>query len=516
METSMSEELQNNKRVVRNTLFLYMRMLLGMLISLYTSRVTLATLGIVDYGVYNVVGGVVTMFSFMNASMASSTQRFLTFGLGKGDLSQLSKLFAASLNIHIILALFVALLGETIGLWFLNTKLVIPADRLFASNIVYQLSIVMAVMTIIQVPFDGAIIAHEKMDIFAYFSLLDVVLKLVVVFILIVVDWDKMILLAVLSTLVVLLMTTLYKIYCSRHFQEVGFRLFYDKPLYLQLVSFAGWNLFGAGAVISKDQGVNMLLNIFFGPVINAARTVAYQVSGTISGFMYNFQSAINPQVIKYYASSERDSMERLVYRGSKLSFLLTFFIGFPAVLNIDFILNLWLVDAPRYANIFILFLLIESMIFGVFGSPMSNALQATGNIKKPQIVVSSITMAIVPISYIFLKLGGTPQLVFIISIFITLFSGVARYLFCVHQVGFHVKLFFSMVIKRVFFILIVSIPVPILTKYFYAASSWHDFLIVLITTLIFSIIAIYTVGLEKGEKKYIKKVLNDKVKKWM
>lgn len=512
----MLEESQNNKRIAKNTLFLYMRMLLSMLISLYTSRVTLAMLGIVDYGVYNVVGGVISMFAFLNSSMASSTQRFLTFSLGKGDLPQLKKVFAASLNIHIILALFVALLGETIGLWFLNTKLVIPPDRLFAANIVYQLTILMSVMSIIQVPFDGAIIAHEKMDVFAYFSLLDITLKLIVVFILMAVSWDKMILLAILNTLVVLLMTTLYKIYCSRHFKEVRFHVFYDKPLYKQLVSFAGWNLFGAGAVISKDQGLNMLLNMFFGPVINAARTVAYQVSSAVSGFMFNFQSAINPQVVKYYASNERDSMERLVYRGSKLSFLLTFFIGFPAALNIDFILNLWLVDVPKYANIFIILLLIDNIIFGIFGSPMSNALQATGNIRRFQVVVSCIIMAILPISYVFLKLGCDPQFVFIISIFITFFSGVARYSFCVYQVGFHIKLFFSMVVKRVFLILLVSMPVPLMVKHFYAASTWHDFLIVLMVTLIISLIAIYAVGLEKGEKLYVRKILSDRIRRWM
>ena len=259
-----------------------------------------------------------------------------------------------------------------------------------------------------------------------------------------------------------------------------------------------------------------MLLNMFFGPVINAARTVAYQVSSAVSGFMFNFQSAINPQVVKYYASNERDSMERLVYRGSKLSFLLTFFIGFPAALNIDFILNLWLVDVPKYANIFIILLLIDNIIFGIFGSPMSNALQATGNIRRFQVVVSCIIMAILPISYVFLKLGCDPKFVFIISIFITFFSGVARYSFCVYQVGFHIKLFFSMVVKRVFLILLVSMPVPLMVKHFYAASTWHDFSIVLMATLIISLIAIYAVGLEKGEKLYVKKILSDRIRKWM
>lgn len=319
-------ESQNNKRIAKNTLFLYMRMLLTMVISLYTSRVTLATLGVVDYGIYNVVGGVISMFAFLNSSLSSSTQRFLTFSLGQGDFKQLKKVFTASLNIHIILSVLIVLLGETLGLWFLNNKLVIPADRVFAANMVYQLTIFMSLISIIQVPFDGTIIAHEKMDIFAYFSLLDIILKLAVVFILMIVDWDKMILLAILYSLVVLFRFILYVVYCKRHFIEIGLRFFYNKLLYKQLVSFAGWNLFGAVAVLSKDQGLNILLNLFFGPIVNAARTVSYQVSSAIANFMINFQTAINPQVVKYYASNELDNMERLVYRGSKLSFILTFF----------------------------------------------------------------------------------------------------------------------------------------------------------------------------------------------
>ena len=509
-------ESQNNKRIAKNTLFLYMRMLLTMVISLYTSRVTLATLGVVDYGIYNVVGGVISMFAFLNSSLSSSTQRFLTFSLGQGDFIQLKKVFTASLNIHIILSLLIVLLGETLGLWFLNNKLVIPTDRVFAANMVYQLTIFMSLINIIQVPFDGTIIAHEKMEIFAYFSLLDIILKLAVVFILMIVDWDKMILLAILYSLVVLFRFILYVVYCKRHFIEIGLRFFYKKTLYKQLVSFAGWNLFGAVAVLSKDQGLNILLNLFFGPIVNAARTVSYQVSSAIANFMINFQTAINPQVVKYYASNELNDMERLVYRGSKLSFILTFFLGFPAALNIDFLLDIWLVKAPNNANIFIILLLIDNMIWSIFGSPMANSLQATGNIKKYQIIVGCIVISILPISYLALKLGCEPQMVFVIGIFITLISGVMRYKLCVSQVGFHVRLFLKMVVKRVVYILLFSMPIPLVVKYFYNASTWHDFLIVLLTTLIISAVVIYTVGLEKEEKLYVRSVLNDRFKRWI
>jgi len=487
-------ESQNNKRIAKNTLFLYMRMLLTMVISLYTSRVTLATLGVVDYGIYNVVGGVISMFAFLNSSLSSSTQRFLTFSLGQGDFIQLKKVFTASLNIHIILSVLIVLLGETLGLWFLNNKLVIPADRVFAANMVYQLTIFMSLISIIQVPFDGTIIAHEKM----------------------IVDWDKMILLAILYSLVVLFRFILYVVYCKRHFIEIGFRFFYNKLLYKQLVSFAGWNLFGAVAVLSKDQGLNILLNLFFGPIVNAARTVSYQVSSAIANFMINFQTAINPQVVKYYASNELDNMERLVYRGSKLSFILTFFLGFPAALNIDFLLDIWLVKAPNNANIFIILLLIDNMIWSIFGSPMANSLQATGNIKKYQIIVGCIVISILPISYFALKLGCEPQMVFVIGIFITLISGVMRYKLCVSQVGFHVRLFLKMVVKRVVYILLLSMPIPLVVKHFYSASTWHDFLIILLTTLIISAVVIYTVGLEKEEKLYVRSVLNDRFKRWI
>lgn len=293
----------NNKRVAKNTLFLYFRMILIMLVTLYTSRVILAQLGIRDYGIYNVVGGVVTMFAFLNNCMTSSTQRFMTFELGCGDMQRLKNVFAASLNIHLAIAVTIVLLAETIGLWFLNTKLVIPAERLLAANWVYQFAILSFCVNIVQVPYNAVLIAHEKMSVYAYISIIEVFLKLGIVYLLTISPFDKLIAYGILLFTVQLLIRCIYQVYCRKHYEESRFRLFWNRELYCQMSGFAGWNLFGSIAWLLRDQGVNIILNMFFGPVINAARGVATQVSGAVMNFISNFQVALNPQITKNYAN---------------------------------------------------------------------------------------------------------------------------------------------------------------------------------------------------------------------
>ena len=336
-------EFSTNKRVAKNTLFLYFRMILIMLVTLYTSRVVLAELGIKDYGIYNVVGGVVMMFSFLNNCMSSATQRFMTFELGKGDMQKLRNVFAASLNIHIFIALIIVILAETIGLWFVNEKLVISHDRIFAANWVYQFSILTFCVNIIQVPYNAVLIAHEKMSIYAYISILEVLLKLGIVYLLAIVSSDKLIVYGMLVFIVQLIIRCIYQAYCKRHYEESKFKLFWNKYLYKQMSSFAGWNLFGSVAWLLRDQGLNIVLNLFFGPAINAARGIASQVSNAVIGFISNFQVALNPQITKNYATGHILEMEKLSYMGIKFSFLLLFIMVFPICLNIDYILHLWL-----------------------------------------------------------------------------------------------------------------------------------------------------------------------------
>ena len=381
----------NKKRVAKNTLFLYFRMILIMVVSLYTSRVILAQLGIRDYGINNVVGGVVSMFAFLNSSMATATQRFLTYALGKGDRDRLRKTFAASMNIHIFIALVIVLLAETIGLWFVNAKLVIPQDRMFAANVVYQFSILSFCVNIIQVPYDAVLIAHEKMSIYAYISILETILKLVIVYMLSISPFDKLITYSILFFAVTLFIRFTYQIYCKKHYAESKFMLFWDKDLYRQMSGFAGWNLFGSLAWLCRNQGLNIILNLFFGPVVNAARGVANQVSGAVMNFISNFQTALNPQITKEYAVGQIKEMEKLAYLGIKFSYIILFILAFPLMLNIQFVLGIWLVKVPEWTSIFVILTLVDSLVGNLFGVPLMTSLSATGNIRNYQIVVSSI-----------------------------------------------------------------------------------------------------------------------------
>ena len=323
----MSGSTINNKRIAKNTIFLYFRMILVLVVTLYTSRIVLDELGEVDYGVYNVVGGVIIMFTFINSSMATSTQRFLTFELGKDDNEQLKKTFSASLNIHIVLGIIVFLLAETIGLWFVNVKLVIPTDRLFAANIVYQSTIISFMLNITQVPYNASLISHEEMNVYAYMGILEAVAKLSLAYFLVLYNGDKLIFFAISLLIIHAVLLLLYRGYCIRKYDECRFFLFWDYSFYRRLTSFAGWNMFGSIAWVCRGQGINILLNLFFGPVMNAAKGIADKVSSSVMGFVRNFNTAMNPQITKNYAVGNTKDMEILCYRGTKFAFLLLYII---------------------------------------------------------------------------------------------------------------------------------------------------------------------------------------------
>lgn len=507
----MTAQQSNNKRIAKNTLFLYTRMILIMLVTLYTSRVILAELGVEDYGIYNVVGGVVMMFSFLNACMSSSTQRFLTFELGKNNQAKVNAIFSASLNIHIIIALIAIIATESIGLYFLNTSLNIPDNRIFAANIVFQFSILTFCVNIIQVPYNAALIAHEKMGIYAYISILEALFKLVIAYSISLISNDKLIIYSILIFIVQLIIRFIFQIYCRKHFEECHFKLFYDKTLYKKLSVFAGWNLFGSIAWIIKDQGVNIVLNIFFGPSINAARGIALQVSSTVMNFISNFQIALNPQITKNYANGEIIQMEKLVYTGIKFSYFLLLIISLPICLNIDYILTLWLKEVPLYSNYFICLILIDSLMGILFGVPMMTSLSATGNIKKYQIVVSSIIIMILPVSYIALSIIDNVMLPFYIIILFTILSGIARFYFCIKQIGFNLKKYIRQVLLPTFIVSLISIPISLSIKHtFYTIPSFSSFMILALISCFTVIITVWTFGI-KNEKRmiieYIKKI---------
>ena len=380
----MDSHAENTRRIAKNTLMLYIRMLFGMAVSLYTSRVVLQVLGVEDYGIYNVVGGVVAMFSLLSTALSTSISRFVTFEIGKGDEYNLKKVFTSSVAVMFALSIGIFIVAEIVGVWFLNTKMNIPAERMTAANWVLQCSLLSFIIGLISVPYNACIIAHERMSAFAYISILEVVLKLAVVYMLLVSPYDKLATYAVLLVVVALIVRLTYGQYCKRHFEESRYRFVHDKSLIKEMTGFAGWSFFGNGAYMLNTQGVDMLINIFFGVTFNAARGVATQVQNAVMQFVNNFTVAVNPQITKSYASGEREYMYKLVCRGAKYSYFLLLVFLVPIVCEADYILWLWLKVVPEHAPTFLRLALFSSLVMGM-GNTLYTSIFSTGKISNYQ-----------------------------------------------------------------------------------------------------------------------------------
>lgn len=408
----MESHSESTKRIAKNTLLLYVRMFVTMLVGLFTSRIVLDALGISDYGLYNVVGGFVSMFSVLTGAMSVATGRYITYSLGLGNIEKLKKTFSTSLNIHILLSVLIIILAETLGLWFLNNKLNIPEARLFVANWVFQFSLITFVLSLINVPYVSCIISHEKMGIYAYFSLFDVFAKLLIVYLLYITAGDKLIVYSVFLMLTNLCNQLIYWYYCKRNFQECKFELSLDRGLFKDMLGFIGWAFLGNAVVILKDQGITVLLNIFLGTVVNAAQGVANQVNSIINRFVGNFMTAVNPQITKYYASGEFDSMNQLIIRSSKFSVYLMLLLMLPVILNIDSILSLWLVSVPPHTNNFVKIILFYSLVECMV-TPLITALLASGKIKIYEIILTLIYSANIVLTFVCLKYGCEPEVVY-------------------------------------------------------------------------------------------------------
>ena len=395
----------SNKRIAKNTLALYVRMFLTMIVGLYTSRVVLATLGVEDYGVYGVVGGIVSMLGFLNASMSGATSRFLTFELGRGDKDRLGKTFSSALVVHVGIALVVLVLAETVGLWFLCNKLVIPAGRMGAAMWVYQLSIASAMLGFTQVPYNATIIAHENMDVYAYVEILNSVLKLGIVYLLTIGNFDKLILYAVLMFAVSVVVMMTYRVYCLRHYAESHFHWICDKTYLRPLLSFSGWDLYGNMSVLARQQGINFLINMFFGVVYNAASSIATMVNGVVTAFAFNIIQASRPTIIKEYASGDMAGMERVVCNASKYTVLLFGCMLTPLVLELPYLMELWLGTVPDKAVAFCRLLLVASL-FGLFNSVLTTCIHATGRIVRLSFITGSLFIGCVPVIYVLFRAG--------------------------------------------------------------------------------------------------------------
>lgn len=378
----MSADQSSNKRIARNTLMLYIRMLISMLVGLYTSRVVLQTLGVEDYGIFGVVGGVVSMMGFLNASMSGATSRFITFELGKGDMQRVRDTFSSAMIIHIGIALVVLLLAETVGLWFLCNKLVIPEGRMVAAHWVYQCSIISAVVSITQSPYTAVIMSREKMDIYAYMELLNVTLKLLIVYLLLIGNFDKLILYSILTLIVSVLIAALYRIYCIRKFEESHFRWVWNTELLKPMMSFSGWDLYGNMSYSVVQQGRNFIVNMFFGVAVNAACGIAATVQGVLQAFSNSIVGAIRPQIIKSYSTNDYSRVQSLIANGTKFSIILLMLFSVPIILNMDYILSLWLGDVPKFTNSFCIILILQNIV-GVCSNYFIIGIHATGNIKR-------------------------------------------------------------------------------------------------------------------------------------
>lgn len=500
----MTSTSDNNKSIAKNTLFLYIRMLFMMAVALYTSRVILNTLGVEDFGIYNVVGGVVAMFGFINSSMTSATQRYITFALGRNENEKLKKVFSTSVQIHFLIAVLILILGEVIGLWFLYNKMQIPNNRLDAAFWVLQCSILSSAIMIMSVPYNATIVAHEKMSAFAYISVLEAVLKLLIVYSLLFIPGDNLIVYALLVLIVQLLVRFVYARYCKLHFDETKHIISLDKNLFKEMLSFAFWSLWGNLGFVLYTQGLNILLNIFFGPMVNAARGIAVQVQGVANQFVSNFQMAVNPQITKSYAMNDLETMHNLMFRGSRFSFFLLFILVLPIILETRFILTLWLKMVPENTIIFIQIMLFISLL-RTQANYCNIANQSTGKVKTFQMVEGGILMLIVPVSYISLRLGFPPYSVFIIHFIIEIIAQIFRLILLRKLIHISIVNYFKSVITYILRVSLISPIVPVILR-LNLEYGWGRFIIVVLSSLVSVGISIYLLGIVSSERILFKK----------
>ncbi len=505
-------EGSNKKTLAKNTLLLYARTFLSMLISLYTSRVILQALGIENYGIYNIVGGFVGVFSVVSATLTSSTQRYLTVELGKGTGANPRKVFNSALILHIFLSVILLLLFETIGLWFLNTQLNIDSGRMIAANWVYQFSVIAFLINLISTPYNAAIIAHEKMGVFAYMSLMDVILKLAIVYLLYLSPFDVLVFYASLFLCVSILDRIIYGWYCHKHFEETEFCIVKDISLYKEMTGFAGYNFLGVLATVLSNQGVSIILNIFGGVVVNAARGVANQVLNAVSKFVNDFMTALNPQITKTCASGNSKESINLCYKGAKFSYFLMFVFAVPLIIRAPQILELWLKSYPDYSVQFVILTLAYSMIV-VLSNPLITLVQATGKIKEYTYWIGGFRLLTLPLCYILLKLGFEPHYAYYAMIFTEVMSLVLRLIILKKILGLSPWDYVKEVVERIVIVTAISIFIAIICDNLLPQTFWGLVLFALLAVLE-SISLIFFLGLKSTERQSVLIIARNKISK--
>lgn len=500
-----STEQSNNKRIAKNTIYLYIRMFFTMIVALYTSRIVLQVLGDSDYGLYNVIGGVLTMFSMFSGALMAGTQRFLTFALGEKDFEKVQRVFSMALGLHVAMAVFILVLAETLGLWFFYEYLKIPDGRMTAALWVYQFTILGFLINLIQLPFQACLIAHEKMSMYAYMGIYDVVMKLILVIMLQYVTFDKLILYAALVFIVNFTSAVIYNFYSRRHFSECTFRIAWDGNLAREFASYSGWNLIGGSFGFFTNQGINILLNIFCGTVVNAARALSMTVNSFVLTFINNFQTAVNPQIVKLYAANEYDKLHRLVIYNCRIAEYLYLLIAIPIFIEIEFVLKIWLGNYPEYTSAFIRIILIQSA-WSPCNYPVGMLIHASGRMKWPSICASVIIL-IFPISYILLKAGCSPVTVYIESAIIWLYLNACNLYFANQYASLPIK----MVLYSVYLNVVAGAAVMFIIPYIISQqmeSGWSRFLVVNSVSFITSALVIFVWGMTSNMRNEVLKKL--------
>jgi O-antigen/teichoic acid export membrane protein len=473
-----------------------------MFVNLYTSRIVLNTLGIEDFGIYNIVAGIVILFSFLNTAMTTATQRFLNYELGKNDIVKVKQIFSMSLTAHISIAIIIFLLAESLGLWFLNTQLNIAENRIHAANWVYQFSIFTFCIQTLCIPYNASIIAYEKMSFYAYISVVEVTLKLLVVYLLLFFIFDKLIIYSILIFAVSVIIGIIYKYYCLNQLATCRYYIFWDRFLYMSLMSFSGWSLFGSMANIVSLQGLNILLNIFFGVQLNATMGIANQVNNAVYSFVSNFQMAFNPQIVKSYASKNKEYFVDLIFQSSKFSFYLLFIIALPVLICCDYILQIWLNIVPEYAVSFCRLMILYSLLEAI-SAPFWMAVQAVGILKKYQIIVSFIILLNLPVSFLLLLNGVSPEYILIAKLLIGFLTLSFRILYLYININFPLTSYIKNVLIKLMIVSFCSLPLPLLVSDFFA--GWKRLIFIILISIISVTFFVFVGGLEKREKTFIR-----------
>ena len=489
----------NTRRIAKNTLMLYVRMLALMLVGLYTSRVVLNALGENDFGIYDVVGGVVAMFTIISGSLNSAISRFITFEIGKGDSERLTKVYSTAVMIQMFLALVVVALAEPVGLWFIENEMTIDPSRIPAAKMVLHFSLASFVINLMSVPQMASITAHEKMSAYAYIGILDGLLRLGVAFIIARSSSDRLVLYAALMMAVVLIVRAAYAIYCRRNFPECHFVSVKDASLIKEMFSFAGWNFIGVTSGVLRDQGAKILVNVFTGPAVNAARGVAMQLSGAVQGFVTNFMTAVNPQITKSYASGESKYMFYLISKSSRMSYYLLFILALPVLFNTEYILGLWLKDVPANSALFVQLLLVLTLSESI-SNPLITAQLATGNIRNYQLVVGGLQLLNIPVSYLFLKFGAVPEVTAMVAIAISQVCLFARLYMLKSMIDLHAGDFIKKVYLNLLVTTALALIIPLLINP-YMPDDFIGFFASVVMCMSSAGLAIWLYGLSSKER---------------